>query len=54
MPDYSRSLTLQRRAAANTLASNQLFKGTIDQWMAMSMIDPLRYPNTDWWNIIMQ
>jgi TonB-linked SusC/RagA family outer membrane protein len=56
MADYPRSLTLeQRRAATNTLPSNQLFKkGTIDQWMALGMIDPLRYPNTDWWNIIMR
>jgi TonB-linked SusC/RagA family outer membrane protein len=56
MADYPRALTLeQRRAATNTLPSNQLFKkGTIDQWMALGMIDPLRYPNTDWWNIIMR
>ena len=24
------------------------------QWMALGMIDPLRYPNTDWWDIIMR
>jgi len=56
MPDYSRALTLQqRRAATNTLPSNQTFRnGTIDQWMALGMIDPLRYPNTDWWDIIMR
>ena len=56
MADYPRSLTLeQRRAATNTLPANQLFKkGTIDQWMALGMIDPLRYPNTDWWDIIMR
>ena len=56
MADYPRALTLeQRRAATNTLPANQLFKkGTIDQWMALGMIDPLRYPNTDWWNIIMR
>lgn len=56
MADYPRALTLeQRRAATNTLPSNQLFKkGTIDQWMALGMIDPLRYPNTDWWSIIMR
>jgi TonB-linked SusC/RagA family outer membrane protein len=54
MPDYPRALTLhQRRAAVNTLASNQQFKnGTIDQWMALGMIDPIRYPNTDWWEWI--
>jgi TonB-linked SusC/RagA family outer membrane protein len=54
MADYPRSLTLaQRRAATSTLPSLQLFKnGTIDQWMALGMIDPLAYPNTDWWDII--
>lgn len=54
MADYPRALTLQRqRTATNTRPDNQLFKlGTIDQWMALGMIDPLRYPNTDWWNII--
>jgi TonB-linked SusC/RagA family outer membrane protein len=56
MADYPRSITLQqRRTAVNTLPANQLFKlGTVDQWMAMGMIDPLRFPNTDWWNIIMR
>ncbi len=56
MADYPRALTLeQRRSATNTLPANLLFKkGTIDQWMALGMIDPLRYPNTDWWNIIMR
>ncbi|MEO5995894.1 MAG: TonB-dependent receptor [Chitinophagaceae bacterium] len=56
LANYPLSLTLeQRRAAVNTLAGNQLYKnGTIDQWMALGMIDPLRYPNTDWWNIIMR
>lgn len=56
LADYPRALTLeQRRALTNTLYSNLLFKnGTIDQWMALGMIDPVRYPNTDWWNIIMR
>jgi len=56
MADYPRALTLhQRNAAANTLPSNFLFKnGTIDQWMALGMIDPLAYPNTDWWDVIMR
>ena len=56
LSDYPRALTLEQRlAAVNTLPSQFLFKnGTIDQWMAMGMIDPLRYPNTDWWDIIMR
>lgn len=54
MADYARGLTMhQRQAAVNTLRSLINFKdGTIDQWMALSMIDPLKYPNTDWWDII--
>jgi TonB-linked SusC/RagA family outer membrane protein len=56
MADYARALTLHQRAAAvNTLRDNYNFKdGTIDQWMAMSMVDPLRYPNTDWWDVVMR
>lgn len=56
MADYPRALTLhQQQAAVNTLPSNFMFKnGTIDQWMALGMIDPLRYPNTDWWDIIIR
>ena len=56
MADYPRALTLEQRlAAVNTLRSNYIFKdGTIDQWMALGMIDPIRYPNTDWWNVIMR
>jgi TonB-linked SusC/RagA family outer membrane protein len=54
MPDYPRALTLHQRAAmVGTQRSNLLFRdGTIDQWMALGMIDPVRYPNTDWWDII--
>ncbi|GAB2788251.1 TonB-dependent receptor [Rhabdobacter roseus] len=56
MDDYPRALTLHQRAAdVGTLRSNYLFRdGTIDQWMALGMVDPLRYPNTDWWDIIMR
>jgi TonB-linked SusC/RagA family outer membrane protein len=56
LANYPLALTTeQRRAATNTLPANQLYKnGTIDQWMALGLIDPLRYPNTDWWNIIMR
>jgi TonB-linked SusC/RagA family outer membrane protein len=56
MADYARALTLHQRAAAvNTLRSNYNFKdGTIDQWIAMGMIDPLRFPNTDWWDVVMR
>jgi TonB-linked SusC/RagA family outer membrane protein len=56
LADYPRTLTLhQRSAAVNTLRGNSLFRdGTIDQWMALGMLDPVAYPNTDWWDIIIR
>ena len=56
MADYPRALTIhQYRAATGTLRQNYNFKdGTIDQWMALGMIDPLRYPNTDWFKTFMR
>ncbi len=56
MADYPRALTLhQRNSSVSTLRPQLLFKdGTIDQWLALGMIDPLRYPNTDVWDIIMR
>jgi len=56
MADYPRAILLQQeRTAVGSLRSNQLFKdGTVDQWLALGMIDPLRYPNTDWWKLTMR
>jgi TonB-linked SusC/RagA family outer membrane protein len=56
MADYARALHLhQVRALTGTLPSNLQFRyGTIDQWLAMGKIDPLRFPNTDWFDIIMR
>jgi TonB-dependent starch-binding outer membrane protein SusC len=56
LADYPRALTIHQRAAAvNTLRSNYTFKdGTIDQWLALDMLDPVAYPSTDWWDIIMR
>ncbi|MFT2010510.1 TonB-dependent receptor [Pontibacter sp. 13R65] len=56
MSDYARALTVHQRAASvNTLPENLNFRyGTIDQWMALGMIDPIRYPNTDWWDVMMR
>ena len=56
MNDYARSLTLEQQLGSNSnRRDNLIFKdGTIDQWMAMSMIDSVRYPSTDWFDIIMR
>ena len=52
--NYAEALTVHRRAAAQGGASQVFHEGTIDQWQAMSMIDPLHFPNTDWWDIIIR
>lgn len=55
--NYPRALLLHRqsKSASDNSEANQTFqKGTIDQWLALGMIDEKRYPNTDWWDIIMR
>jgi len=56
MEDYARALDVQmKRTAVNTLLGNQLFRyGTIDEWMAKSMVDPLKFPDTDIWDVILR
>ncbi|RZK42705.1 MAG: TonB-dependent receptor [Pedobacter sp.] len=56
LANYPRTLTLEQRlAAVNVLPSGFSFRnGTIDQWLALGMIDPVRYPNTDWLNVTTQ
>lgn len=56
LADYPRALTVQQNNQLNgALENNLLYKnGTIDEWMAKGMIDPLRYPNTDWWDLIIR
>src|SRR5690606_3883486 len=52
--NYAEALIVHQRAAAQG-GSAQIFRdGSIDQWAAMSMIDPLRFPNTDWWDLIVR
>jgi len=56
MADYPRALKIHRdNYAVGNAESSQLFdKGTIDQWLALGMIDPVKYPNTDWWDIVLR
>ncbi|HCC53179.1 MAG TPA: SusC/RagA family TonB-linked outer membrane protein [Porphyromonadaceae bacterium] len=56
MADYARALTLhQYAAAASTKRESYNFKdGTIDQWLAMGMIDPYRFPNTEIYDTFMR
>jgi len=54
MPNYAKALTVTQRAQAVSIvpASIAFKNGTIDEWFSKSMIDPLRYPNTDWWDLV--
>lgn len=56
--NYPMALTLQQISSSTNPGKNgenQNFKdGTIDQWLALGMIDEKRYPNTDWWDYIMR
>ncbi|MDQ1151449.1 TonB-linked SusC/RagA family outer membrane protein [Sphingobacterium zeae] len=54
--NYAKAMTATQRAQAyNTAASAFNFKnGTIDEWLALSMIDPRLYPSTDWWDVILR
>ena len=54
LDDYPRALLLHNQAATNGNSGTIYKNGTIDEWMAKSMIDPILYPNTDWWDIIFQ
>ena len=52
MPDYPRALEQHRAALAVSERdeSQQFKKGTVDQWLAMGMIDSRAFPNTYWWD----
>lgn len=54
LSNYPYAMTLEQRSAAtspSTNGDNQMFKdGTIDQWLALGLIDGRKYPNTDWFD----
>ncbi len=54
--NYAKALTAtQVGQSATTLPSAFAFKnGTIDQWLSQSLIDPKKYPSTDWWDVILR
>lgn len=54
LTDYARVMHLQqRRHGVSVLLKDLYFKdATVDEWLAMQMIDPVNYPNTDWWDQI--
>ncbi len=47
MADYSRALSMHLRAAGTGAGSTNFRQGTVEQWMSMSMVDPILFPNTN-------
>jgi len=47
LDDYSRALTMQIRAAGTGNSATNFRQGTVEQWMAMSLVDPILFPNTN-------
>lgn len=43
LADYSRALTMQMRSAATGNKSTSFQQGTVEQWMAMGLVDPILF-----------
>lgn len=56
LDDYARAMQLyQQRDDMGKYREIVNFKdSTIDQWLAMEKIDPVNFPSTDWWDVIMR
>lgn len=52
LDDYPRVLEYHNMSLMNAGKARRFMDGTIEQWMAMEHIDPIRFPNTDWWDVI--
>jgi TonB-dependent starch-binding outer membrane protein SusC len=51
IPDYVFYMNSYNRSYQSSGKVPKFSTGTIDQWMAMGQIDPIRFANTDWWNL---
>lgn len=58
LSDYAQVMHLSQLSSMTDPGKNgpqQNYKeGTIDQWLALGMIDEKRYPNTDWFDYVMR
>ncbi|WP_460951916.1 SusC/RagA family TonB-linked outer membrane protein [Spirosoma daeguense] len=52
--DYPRSLTMHLRASAAGASSTTYRYGTVEDWLSKGLVDPINYPNTDWWKTILR
>lgn len=47
LQNYPRALTLHQRSSRAGRSIPSFSDGTIDEWMAMGLVDPVRFPNED-------
>lgn len=47
LDDYARAMTMQMRAASSGNNSSGFRQASAEQWMALSMVDPILFPNTN-------
>jgi TonB-linked SusC/RagA family outer membrane protein len=52
LADYPQVLEFHNMSLMNAGKARRFADGTIEQWMAMENLDPIRFPNTDWWDVI--
>jgi TonB-linked SusC/RagA family outer membrane protein len=52
MPDYPQMMNFHNVSYLNAGQSSRFTPGTIEQWMAMAHLDPVQFPNTDWWDVL--
>ena len=54
LDDYAKTMALHIRGANAGNKESVYQWGAIEEWMAKGLIDPVLYPNTDWYKIIFQ
>ncbi|MDR1154178.1 MAG: TonB-dependent receptor [Bacteroidales bacterium] len=54
LADYSRAMTMQMRASASGNQTSGFREGSAEQWLAMSMVDPVLFPNTNQYDEMFQ
>lgn len=52
MPDYPQMMNFHNISYLNAGQSSRFTDGSIEQWMAMAHLDPVRFPNTNWWDVL--
>ena len=52
--NYPRTIQLQMRGALAGNRATPYSWSTVEEWMAKGMLDPILYPNTDWYDLIFQ